>query len=511
MKRVVACLLVVALAMISLAACSTGEPKQDPGAAAPPRDTINLALVGVVSSLDPYATALTVDLEVFHQIYESLYYVDDFSQVHPRIALSHEISPDGRVYTFKIRQDAFFHNGDPVTADDVVFSFQKAMESGVMAPYVGIIEEVKKVGEDSVQMTLQQAYTPFLNNTTNVFIVSKKAYEEAGDKFGSTVTGAGTGPYKVVSFDGNTKVSLEAFDKYYRGVAPIKYANYIVMADVSAGLIAFENGELDFYAIPPANWAEISGSGKYTTKLNPTTHISYILLNPASGVLKNQDLRYAIQYAIDREAINAMAYENLADPAYHMMRPDYIFGASEDTFKFTYDPAKAKEYLAKAGYPNGVDIGELQYTTANYFPKIAQAFQAQLADVGITCTITGGQTSQLVVGWRAGDFNMLCSGFNAMLDYDYYTRYTSPGVSTSFLKYQNTDYDADWVLEMYNKGAAELDPAKRQAIYEELENFIAKTACYIPIFYKTLPYAWNKNLNVELDMNWYYLFDWSWK
>ncbi len=124
-----------------------------------------------------------------------------------------------------------------------------------------------------------------------------------------------------------------------------------------------------------------------------------------------------------------------------------------------------------------------------------------MADVGITCTITGGQTSQLVVGWRAGDFNMLCSGFNAMLDYDYYTRYTSPGVSTSFLKYQNTDYDADWVLEMYNKGAAELDPAKRQAIYEELENFIAKTACYIPIFYKTLPYAWNKNLNVELDMN----------
>lgn len=510
MKRAVICLLATVFTLVSLAGCGGGETTPPVGEEGQKRDTLNLALVGVVSSLDPYATALTVDLEVFHQIYEPLYYIDDFSQPHPRIALSHTISEDGTVYTFKIRQDAFFHNGDPVTADDVVYSFQEAMKSGVMAPYVGIIEKVEKVSDDSVQITIAQPYTPFINNTSNVFIVSKKAFEEAGEKRGSTITGAGTGPYKVTFFDGNTKVSLEAFDKYYRGEAPIKYVNYIVMADVSAGLIAFENGELDFYAIPPANWEEISSSGKYNCKLNPTSHISYILLNPSSGVLKNQDLRYAIQYAIDREAINEVAYEGLADPAYHMMRPEYIFGASEETFKFEYNPDKVRGYLAKAGYPDGVHIGELQYTTANYFPKIAQAFQAQLAEFGITCDIVGGQTSQLVIGWRAGDFNMLCSGFNAMLDYDYYTRYTSPAVSTSFLKYQNTDYDADWVLEMYNKGAAELDPEKRKEIYMELENFIAKTACYIPIFYKTLPYAWHKDLNVELDLNWYYVYDWSW-
>ena len=475
------------------------------------RDNVNLALMGVVSSLDPTTTALTVDLELFHQIYEPLMYVDDFSEVHARVATDYSVSDDGLVYTFTIRDDGFFHNGDPITVDDVVFSYERAMESGVLAPYVNAIVKVEKADENHVAITLKQPYTPFINNTANVFIFSKRAYEEAGETFGSTVTGAGTGPFKVVSYDGNTRIELEAFDKYYRGEAAIKKAVYTIMADTSSKLIAFETGELDFSDIPTANWNEISQNDKFTSVLNPTSHISYFLMNPSSGVLANKDLRYAINYAIDREMLNLLAYEGLADEAYHMMRPGYIFGASEDTFHFEYDPDLAKEYLAKAGYPDGVDIGEMQYGTANYFPKLVQAVQAMLAEVGITVEIVGGQTSDFVVGWRAGQFNMMASGFNAALDYDYYTRYTSPAVSTAFLKYDNTDIDGDYILEMFNKGAAELDPEARKAIYEELENYIAGEACYVPLFYKTLPYAWNKDLNVVLGLNWYYLYDWSWK
>jgi peptide/nickel transport system substrate-binding protein len=108
---------------------------------------------------------------------------------HPRLAESYTVSEDGTVYTFAIRQDAFFHNGDPVTADDVVFSFELAMASGVMAPYVGTVENVEKVGDNDVAITISQPYTPFINNVCNIFIVSKKAYTEAGDTFGSTITG----------------------------------------------------------------------------------------------------------------------------------------------------------------------------------------------------------------------------------------------------------------------------------------------------------------------------------
>jgi peptide/nickel transport system substrate-binding protein len=386
------------------------------------------------------------------------------------------------------------------------------MESGVLAPYVNVVAGVAKTDDYTVVITLKQPYTPFLANTMQVCIVNEKAYTAAGATFGATITGAGTGPYQVTAFDGNTRIELAAFDKYYLGAPSIKKAVLMPMADTSTGLIAFEKGELDFYEIPTANWAEISGSGKYSTVANPTSHISYTLINPAKGgKLENQDLRYAIQYAIDRDSINILAYEGMAEPAFYMMNPKYIFGQTNDTFKFSYDPAKAKEYLAKAGYPNGVDIGVLQYTSASYYPKIAQAIQSQLAEVGITVKLEGGQSSQLVTGWRAGKFDMMMSGFNAVLDYDYYTRYTSPAVSTSFLKYQNTNYKADWILEMYNKGAAELDPAKRIAIYKELEDYIARTACYVPVFYKTTPYAWNSNLNTKLDLNYYYIKDFSWK
>lgn len=513
MKKILVMLIISCMIVTMITGCSgTSEPSSvgagDSGEAS--RTDLNLALVGVVSTLDPFASALTVDLVVYRQIYESFYYVDDYGEIHPRLALSHEISDDGLEYNFKLREDAYFHNGDLVTADDAVFSFEQAMNSGVMDPYVNVVSKAEKVDDHTVKLTLKQPYTPFLANSVQVCIVNKKAYTEGGDLFGSIPNEAGTGPYMVTSYDGNNKIELASFNKYYRGEAAIKKVVYTPMADTSTGLIAFENGELDFFEIPTANWEEIKGSDKYNCVLNPTSHISYILLNPNEGILRNQDLRYAINYAIDREAINIIAYEGLATPAYHMMHPEYIFGASEDTFAFNYDPEKAKEYLAKAGYPDGVDIGVLQHTTANYYPKIAQTVQAQLADVGINCTLEGGQTSALVTGWRAGEFNMLNSGFNAVLDYDYYTRYTSPAISTSFLKYQDSEYDADYILEMYNKGAAELDKEKRKAIYFELEDYMAKTACYMPIFYKTLPYAWDKNLDVKLDLNYYFVYEWNW-
>lgn len=526
MKRKLTNILCLILAMVmvfSLAACGGGGENKpaDEGGKDPvnqpadqtgtTRDTLNLSFLGVVSSLDPSTSAMTIDLELYHQIYESFYYIDDYNQPHSRLALSHTISDDGMTYVFTMREDAYFHNGDQVTAADAVFSFQRAMESGVLAPYVNGIESVEATGDFEVTIKLVQPYTPFLANTANVVIYSKRAFEEAGDNFGSAPSGAGTGPYMVKSYDGNTLVELEAFDKYYRGEAPIKYVNYIIMSDANARLIAFEKGELDFVAVPNANWSEIESSGKYTTTLNPTSHISYMMINPKTdGPLSNQDVRYAFQYAIDRDMINMLAYEGMADPAYHMMHPEYIFGASDDTFKFEYNPEKAKEYLAKAGYPDGVDIGEIQYTTANYFPKIAQAVQSQLAAVGIKCEIVGGQTSDLVVGWRAGEFNVMTSGFNAVLDYDFFTRYSSPAISTSFVKFEGSEYDADWIVEMYNKGAAELDPEKRIEIYTELENYLAATGCYVPFFYKTLPYAWNKDLNVKMDLNYYYLYEWSW-
>lgn len=515
MKRKLYLLVALVLAISLLIGCTPATEEPTPSKVTEPvatsRTDLNMALWGVVSTLDPFATALTIDLELFHQIYDALVYVDDYSEVHSRVAEDYTVSDDGLVYTFVINKNAYFHNGDKITAEDVVFSFNKARESGVMSPYVGIIDEVEKVDDGIVAITIKQAYTPFINNTANIFIISEKAYTEAGEGFGSSVTGAGSGPYKLVSYDGNIKIELEVFDKYYRGEASIKDVTYTVMSDQSSGLIAFESGELDFCFVPTANWNEVDSNDKYVSKLNPTSHISYMLLNPNSDLLKNQDLRYAINYAIDRDAINLLAYEGLADPAYHIMRPEYIFGASENTFRFSYDPVNAREYLNKAGYPTGVDIGKIQYTTATYFPKIAQTIQSQLAEVGINCEIVGGQTSDLVVGWRAGEFNALISGFNAALDYDYYTRYTSPAVSTSFLKLAEPDFKANWVLDMYNKGAAEQDPAKRIEIYTELENYIAGIACYVPIFYKSLPYAWDQNLDVVLDLNWYYIFDWNWK
>lgn len=507
--------LLIALMLLGavFAGCGNSNPGTDSGGGneGSSRTDLNLTLAGVVSTLDPFATSLTVDLVLFRQIYEGFYYIDDTGAPHPRLALSHEISDDGLIYTFKMREDGVFHNGEKITAKDAVFSFTKAMGSGVLAPYVNMIDKIEQTDDYTVVITLKQPYTPFLANTMQVCIINEKAYTEAGESFGATITGAGSGPYKLASYDGNTRIELAAFQEYYDDAPPIEKVVLTPMADTSTGLIAFENGEVDFIEVPTANWKEIVDGGKYTTDAHPTSQISYMLLNPHSGVLQNQDLRYAIQYAIDRETINLVSYEGMAEEAYHMMHPEYIFGASEDAFHFENDAAKVKEYLTKAGYPDGVDIGTIQVLNSLYYPKLAQAIQSQLAEYGITCTLEMGETSFFVTGWRAGDFNILISGFNAVLDYDYFTRYTSPAVPTSFLKYEGTEYDADWILEMYNKGAAEMDPDKRKATYKELDDYIARSACYVPIFHKTLLYAWDPDLEVKLDLNNYFVSEWRWK
>jgi peptide/nickel transport system substrate-binding protein len=242
MKRRILFAIIAAVLIVAVPTTAFSQSKKSTS-----RTDVNLSLVGVVSTLDPFKTSLTVDLMLFKQIYESLYYIDDYAKPHGRIASSHTTSPDGLVYTFNLRKDAFFHNGDPVKASDVVFSFKTAIASPVLAPYVNVIKEVKKIDDSTVQITLKQPYTPFLNNSSQVFIVSEKAYTAAGNKFGATITGAGTGPFKVVKYDGNTRIELEAFPKYYLGEAAIKKVTFIPMSDQSTGLIAFENGELDFF------------------------------------------------------------------------------------------------------------------------------------------------------------------------------------------------------------------------------------------------------------------------
>jgi peptide/nickel transport system substrate-binding protein len=490
----------------------TKEVTTEEKEAMPSKDDLNISINMALSSISPFGTVSIQDLQVHNQVFEGFYFVDDTAQPHPRLAEKYEVSEDGKVYTFHMRKDAYFHNGDNVKASDAVFSYKTAKEAPVVKSYLAPMVGVEAVDDYTVKITLNAPYVPFINNTASIRIVSEREVTEQGEDYGTKLTTSGTGPYKIVEYNPDQAIVLEAFDKYYRGVAPIKKVTFFPITDTSSGLIAFESGELDFYTIPLSNWAEIENSGKFNTALNPTSHISYVAVNLNKPQLKDVRVREAIAYAIDKEAVNLAAYEGLAEIADHMFNPKYITGASKDAMSYSYDPEKSKALLAEAGLPDGFDAGSITTISGLYYEKIAQVIQANLAEVGISATINAVEQATATKIQRAGDFDIACTGFNAVFDYDFFRRSVhSNMLETAFIKFKNSE-DVDWarIDKYFDDGSAELDPVARDQIYLDLDNYLMETATFLPMFYKTNSYAWDKDLNVVLGLNYNYVYDWSW-
>jgi peptide/nickel transport system substrate-binding protein len=504
MKKVLSAISLFMFAALLFNACSGGTSSAAPAAG---RTNVNIS-GNIISTLDPHSTTLAADVSLHNQIYESFFFIDDHAQPSPRLADRYEVSSDGLTYTFYVNKKAKFHNGDPVKASDCVFSIKRAMGIANMATYVAAIKDVVAVDDNTVNVILKTVSAPFLINITQIRIISKRAVTEAGDRFGLERVDCGTGPYVITSYNPNTEIVIEAFEDYYRGKAPIQKINYKPITFTSSQLIAFESGELDFIVVPTANWKEIKGSGKYTTYIAPSTKVCYMALNfYKGGVLENKKLRQAVNYALDRDAINAIAYDGIGKPAYFMCNPEFINCAPNDSFVYGYDPEKAKALMAEAGYPNGVDLGILLCPASSYFPKVAQAVQALLADIGMTVKIETLESASASARARTGAYDLYINQNSIVLDMDAFSRFChSRNMKAMVVKYNSPELD-----KLFDDGAAEMDVAKRKEIYKKADNFIKDFAAHTTTFYIQTPYAWNKNLNASVGLLYYYIYDWSWK
>jgi peptide/nickel transport system substrate-binding protein len=475
-------------------------------ATAAPRTDINLTIPSEMTSLDPYYTTALADLQILWQMYESLYYTQDDTTLAPRLAESHTLASDGRTYTFKLRK-AKFHNGEPVTADDVVFSFQRAMKAPAMAMRVSPIESVRAVDPSTVEVKTKAVMTAALGYIVDIAILNKKAVEAAGDKFGTTVVDCGTGPYKVVKYDPSSRVELVAFDDYWRGAPAIKNVTYRIMPDTSSALIAFESGELDLVQIPLSNWAGIEESKKYTTVLAPENHISYLAFNISEKPFDNQKLRQAMACAVDKESIIIASYEGLAEPADFMLYPKYVADAPKDGVKYEYNPEKAKALMKEAGCADGIDVGPMIIIGSSYWPKIAQVLQQNFEEIGVTCSIQPMDTSAVIANMRKGTYGFGLMGLSLDRDFSYFSRLThTRSAEVAAVKFRDPHID-----ELMDKGDVELDHAKRQAIYREANDYVQEICGFVPILYRSKPYAWSKNLNASLDLTFYFIYNFSWK
>ncbi len=478
------------------------------------RDTVNVSINMAWSSSDPIATQNLQDRVIWWQMFEGLLFWNELTgTIDPDIASSYDVSDDGLEYTFHLRDDIYFHNGEKCTADDVVFSFERAASPESLAKqYCVNIAKVEALDPSTVKVTLSSPYAPFLLNCCYIFILNKKEVEEQGAEFGTKVHGAGTGPYKLIYMENDTKITLEAFDKYYKGVAPIKYVNFYPITDSAAGMVSFESGNLDWYICSIMDAQRIQMEDKFDVEIMPANHITYYSVNPQTKnkALQNEKVRQAMAYAVDKEEMNMAAFEGLATEAKYFYEPEWNVGAPAGDY-YDYDPEKAKALLAEAGYPDGCDVGELLCFKGSHFEVCATMLQAQWERVGIHAELVWMEQSTMNATVKARDYNIGCTGFTCQGDYgDYRQRFHSSN-NARMIDYTGTEYDPAYVDRMFDESAACSDPAKRLEMTMELHNYIMKTACQIPLLHKAVAFAKNKDLKVVNRPTNPIIYDWHWE
>ena len=470
------------------------------------KSDIVVAVDADVDTLHPTDFSTTVELGVLNQIYDTLLYYspDGTKDPEPRIAESYEISDDGLDYTFHLRDDVTFHDGTPVTADDVVFSIELYKASEYQGSQISMLSSVEATDEHTVVCHLDAPYSPFLQGICSPMIASKAYYESSEDDFVNNPIG--TGPYKFVSRAKGSNIKLEANEDYYRGAPEIREVTFEVIPDSSTKAIALQTGEVNFAEIDSATKPQLEANPAITIAEVPTSAFSYIAMNTEKEPFNDVKVRQAINYAIDRDNLVAVCYDGEAEVNSNICAKER-FGYSDDQFQYTYDPEKAKELLAEAGIETPYDLGEI--LVAEKYSNLATVIQNDLKAVGLDVTISVKEFNSYISDLQNGSYGI--TALNMTLEGDTQTlemAFTSDYIGIA----NNARYSDEEMDKLFEQARTETDNDKRAEIFNEIFTKAQDEAIYAVMCNPMTLYAYNSDLTCPefvLEGN-YYLYDFSW-
>ncbi len=397
----------------------------------------------------------------------------------PCLAESVTMAPDGLSYDFILRQGAMFHNGDPVTAEDVKFSFDRYR--GTSNPLLRArIAGVDALDARHARVRLNQPWPDFLLYYGNVtgagWIVPKKYLERVGDD-GFRKAPIGAGPYKFVSFTPGVELVLEAFEGYWRKVPSVKRFVFKVIPDESTRLAALRRGEVDFaYSIRGELAEEVSRLPGITLKPVVVQGVFSIYFadqfDPKSP-FHDVRVRQAAALAIDHEGINQALTLGYSAVTSSVIPRGFDFYWQPPPIP--YDPEEARRKLAEAGFKNGFDAGD--YYCDSSYANIAEAVVNNLLDVGIRVKLRPLERAGYINGYVEKKFrNLIQNGAGAFGNAA--TRLeilTIKGGAFAYGSYPDID-------ELFQQQAAELDRSRRQAILQRMQELVAERAIFAPIW-----------------------------
>jgi hypothetical protein len=498
--------LVLAAAMaLSLAACGGNQENNGSGGgtAGGYKNTLTWAQGADVTSLDPHQGKETPAVQVNTQIFDTLVTVDpETNEVVPQIAESWE-QTDDQTYVFKIREGIKFHDGSDLTAEDVKFSLDRARNSAAVSYIVNFIEEVTVDDDHTVTVKTTAPYAPTLRNLAIPFAaIVPKAVVEA-DENAFIQNPVGSGPYKFVEWNHGDHVTLKAFDDYYAGKPETENLIMKVIPETSQRTIALETGEVDLaYDLAVNDIPKVNSDDKLTVYEIPSLTCWYISMNMNKKPFDNPKVREAMSMAIDRQTIIDTINAGSGQTADAIIAPA-VFGYYSTGVK-EYNPTKAKELLAEAGYPNGFST-TLWVNDNQSRIEMCQAMQAMLLEVGVQCNLEVLEFGSFISRTTAGDHDLAYFGWTTSsgdADYSYYSleHSTQQGAAgnRSFL----ADPDVDKLIE---EARSNTNEEERKELYKELAIKLDEINNNIPVYYSSINVGANKKVEgFVMDANGYH-------
>lgn len=485
-----------------------------------PQNTLVIAwAIDDVITLDPGEAFEITAGEITGNTYNTLISLntENTSEVLPTIAESWTVSDDGKTFTFKIKPDLKFASGNPITAEDVAWSFERAVKLNKNPAF--ILQQFGLTGDNVTDMakasdpmtfsfTTDKAYAPsFVLNclTASVASVVDKTlvmehvesvtpsdeYKFDND-FGNNwlkTNYAGSGPFAIRAWRANEVILLDRNDNYFGDAPALEHVIYRHMPESSGERLALEAGDIDVARkLQPQDIDAVSSNADIKTASAAKGTVYYFSLNQKNEILAKPEVREAMKYLVDYDALSTTLIKSIGT-IHQTFLPSGMFG-SLDEKPYTFDPAKAKELLAKAGYPDGFSI-TMDVRNTPPVSVVGEALQQSFAEGGVKLEIIPGDGKQTLTKYRARnhdiyigqwgtdywDPNSNADTFAANLD-------NSDETMTKTLAWRNA-WDIPELTTKTQAALLEKDTAKRKAMYEELQKTVLDTGPFVIMWQET--------------------------
>ncbi len=486
-----------------------------PAAAQKSADTLRITWRDAVPDVDFYHNSLRSGFILQLHAWDGLVYRDpDTFQIKPLLASSWK-QVDDTTIDFEMRKGATFQNGDPVSADDVVYTIQGVLADKTLSvpSNYSFIAGAEKLDDSHVRLKLKRVFPAALEYVAMVLPIWPKAYREKVGVEAYSKSPIGAGPYKITKIDGATEIDLERYDGYYadspKGKPAIRFIKIHEVPDAATEMAELLGGRADWiWDFSPDQFDNVARVPTLNAVRAETMRVGYLSLDAggrtgADNPLTKEKVRQAVAYALDRATMAKQLMQGGSRPLDAPCFPTQFGCDQAAAVHYPYDPAKAKQLLAEAGYPNGFDTELVSYL----LPQWVGAMQNYLRAVGINARVTHLQVSAAVQRAIEGKAPMYSGSWGS------YSINDVSAILPYFFTGGGNDYARDpEVQKLVLEGGSVTDPDQRRKMYSQAIKLITERAEWIPLFTYVKTYGYSKQLNFKAfpdELPRFYLTTWK--